>query len=46
MTGDGTYFHYKNAATGPYIEQVNAYYGGFAYVEHGATVELKTEVRQ
>ena len=46
MTGDGTYFLYSNVASGPYIEQVYAYYGGFAYVEQGATVELKTEVRQ
>ena len=46
VTGDGTYFHYASGDSEPYIEQVKAYYGGFAYVEHGATVEVKTEVRQ
>ena len=43
VTGDGTYFYYTNP-DGNKIKDVTAYYGGFAYIEMGATVELKQDV--
>ena len=46
VTGDGSYLAYTNSQNGPNINQIFAYYGGFAYIEEGATVELKSNVKQ